>query len=146
MANPISWDAYPGATTYLSTELNSLADGANKLGAAIDDSTDLNMLMAVQVYLATQGSARDSDARIEMYLLQSVDGTNYTYGDDSTDPPKSAFCQSFPFDAAVTARYVCIKDIPVYGKFKMLFMNETGPALAASGNLVKYQLYMPEAQ
>jgi hypothetical protein len=30
---------YPSATTYLSTELNSLADGGNDLGAAIGSYT-----------------------------------------------------------------------------------------------------------
>ena len=38
MANLIKWGAYPAPTTYLGAGLNALADGANALGAAIDNT------------------------------------------------------------------------------------------------------------
>lgn len=147
MANQILWDAAPSLTSYLTTELNSLADGANKIGAAIDNTSNLNTYMLVELYVATQGSARDSGARVDLYLLECADGTNYTYGDDSTDPPASALVGSFPLDAATTARYVTLREIVIPPRqFKLLIINETGQALAASGNTLKYGVYNYELQ
>ena len=43
---------YGTLQTYLSTELNSLADGANKLGGEIDNASDLDLFMDVEIALA----------------------------------------------------------------------------------------------
>ena len=147
MANEIRWSDYPSATTYLSTELNALADGANKLGAAIDNSTLGHMYIDLELYVATQGSARDTGACVELYILPSVDGTNYCYGADAVDPPASALRGLFPLDAATTARYVTLAHILLpAGKLKVLVINETGQAFAGTLNTLKYALYNEEIQ
>lgn len=143
------WEAPASIQTYLSTELNSLADGANKLGAKIDNVADgeNELFMVLELYLATQGSARSAGATVDVYVLPSVDDTNFCYGSDSVDPPASAYVGSFPLDAATTARYATLHNIPLPPlDFKILVINETGQAFAASGNTLKYRLYSFESQ
>lgn len=147
MADEINWSDYPSATTYLTTELNALADGANKLGAAIDNTANGDMYADFELYLATQGAARSSGAYVGLYILPSVDGTNYCYGADAVDPPASTLRGVFPLDAVTTARYVTLTHILLpAGLFKVLVINETGQAFAATLNTLKYALYNEEIQ
>lgn len=147
MANEVNWSDYPSPTTYLSTELNALADGGNDLGAEIDNSGNGDMYADFELLLAEQGSARSAGAFVALYILPSVDGTNFCYGGDSLDPPANTWRANFPLDAAVTARYTTITHVLLpAGKFKILVMNETGQAFAATGNTLKYTLYNEEIQ
>lgn len=147
MANEINWSDYPTITGYLTTELNALADGGNKIGAEIDNTSNGDMYMDLELYVATQGVARDTGAYVALYILPSVGGTNFCYGGDALDPPATALVGTFPLDAAVTARYVSLTHILLpAGKFKMLVMNETGQAFAATLNTLKYTLYNEEIQ
>ena len=147
MVAAINWESSPSLTSYLTTELNSLADAGNKLGAEIDNSTGLDTHMDVEVNLAAQASARDSGANVEVYLVPALDGTNYSYGSDSVDPPPQFKVAAVGFDAATTARRSGAQLILVPpGKFKLLFINSTGQAFAASGNTAGYRLYSLESQ
>ena len=142
MSNVIAHETYPASATALSTGLNSLADGANAISAAIVN-TDGDTLMDLELTVATQGSARAADALVEVYALASIDGgTTYCYGDASTDPPKTALLCTFDLDAVTTARVSVLTNLPAPPDyFKLLLINETGRALAASGNTLKYVLH-----
>lgn len=135
----ITHEAFGSTTTALSTELNSLANNANTAAsAAIDNTTGLDLFVDLELVVATQGSARSAGATIEVYLLPSLDGTNYVDTHETT----AELVAVFPLDAATTARRTVRRDVPVPpGLFKVFARNRTGQALAASGSTVKYRTH-----
>lgn len=140
----IKWEAPNSPETVLSTELNSLADGANKITTtpiSNDGSTELYLYADFQLYLAAQASARDNGARVELYILPEISG-NYCYGGDSLDPPRAMLVGSFEFDAATNARYSHIRGVMLPPTdFHVLVINETGQAFASSGNVLVTKRY-----
>lgn len=128
-------------TSYLTTELNSLANAGMKLGAAINPSEA--MLVNFELTLNTQGSARSSGARVDFYIIESLDdGTTYQYGSDSLAPSAHCFVGSIIFDAATTARVGVLMGVPINpGRQKVMVVNNTGQAFASSGNVLKYSLH-----
>lgn len=138
------WEAPSGPSTILTTELNTLTDGSLLLSGVVsnDQSGELYMFADFEFYIATQGSARDTDARMELYLLSTVDGSNYQFGDGSTYPPPASHVGDFQLDNVVTARYVIVRGVRLPPEdFKLLLINETGENLASSGNTLKMIKY-----
>jgi hypothetical protein len=148
MVNAIKWESNPSITAYLTTELNSLANAAKVLGAAIDNSAALDMYMDLQLYVAEQGGARSAGARVDVYLVTAIDGgTNYGWGDATDTPPGECLVWSFSLDAAVTARYCVSRPFPIGpGHHKLVIVNNTGQAFAAADNTVGYRLLSEEIQ
>ena len=73
----VTWTAYGTADDVGGTAFNSLADGSGAIASEIDNSSDLKMWGDLEV---TQGGAVTSsglDARIDVYLVPTYDGTNY---------------------------------------------------------------------
>lgn len=125
------------ATTVLSTELNSLANGSlSAVSTAVDNSSNLSIWMDVELVLATQGGSRSAGATCTLFMSPSLDGTNYT---DNTVEQEIAFV--FPLDAATTARRHIRRgfELPPLSTIKFSLLNSTGQALAASGNTIKYR-------
>ena len=151
MATEVKWEAPAAIQTvpWASGDLNSLNDGANKTSNKIDNVADgeNEMYLNLELYVAAQASVRDSDARVEVYILYSVDDTNFAYGDDSTDPAPETLLHVFNLDADTAARYCTATGLPLQPfDFKLLIINETGQAFAASGNTLKYRLHSGESQ
>jgi hypothetical protein len=141
----IKWSALGSDTSYLTTELNSLANAARVLGAEIDNTSGKDLFSLVELNLATQGSARSAGGYVGLYVIKASDGTNYEYGDASTAPPSTSWVGGFPLDAATTARLVSIQIQLPPCKFKLLVVNATGQAFAASGTTVSYRTYNYES-
>jgi len=147
MANLVKWGAYPSITSYLTTELNALADDGRVLGGEIDNTSGLNTYIDISGYINTQGSARSADADVVLYFITAVDGTNYSLGDASVVPPLSAWVGSVALDAATTARYFNLTLIPCPAcKFKILIEQRTGQAFGATGSTLGYTVYNKEIQ
>jgi hypothetical protein len=124
--------AYTGPTSYFTTELNSLGIGAvSSLGAAINNTSARDTIMTVQISLAS--AAFTGSPNIFVRFVQSIDGGT-TYEDNDT----SAWGVTLPI-AATTAAHVRSADFAIPpGHFKLQVVNNTGVALAASGNTLTY--------
>lgn len=135
------WAAPEAIATLLSTELNSLANAGVVLSAAINNETGLYTHMNLELYVAVQGSARSAGAYVAIYILPSVDGTNF---DDETVAAALDAMQVYcALDAATTARYKVKCNIPIPPlQFKLQVENKTGQAFKADSNTLKYRRHM----
>lgn len=128
------------ATNALTTGLDSLANNTNSAAsAAIDNTTNLDLFMDIELILAAQGSARSSGAYVAVYMAASLDGgTNFADAHETT----AQLVATFPLDAATTARRCMATDIPIPpGQFKLFVRNATGQAFAASGSSLRYRTH-----
>lgn len=140
----IKWGSPNSEETAIDTGLNSLADNGRAVSGTIsnDGSGERYVYMTVEVSLAAQGSARDTGAFVEIYVLPSLDGSNFTYGSSSLDPPYSSHVGNVLFDDSTSARVSHLPPIliPPFD-FQILVKNQTGQAFAASGSTVTIRRY-----
>lgn len=141
------WTAYDSIVTYLSVELNALANNANKLGAAIDftaTGSDRKLFLDIELYLASVDLSTQTNPAVNLWVLARTDGTNFEDGDDSINParaPDSVFAlRAVNGVQRVFTRFVLTT--PDQGK--IVVENKAGAALAATGNTLKYYLYSQE--
>ena len=143
MATTFKWVAPEALTAYLGTELNTLADstsdttGFSAVGAEIANETDLYQYIDLQLVVATQGGARSAGAFVAVYINYAADGSTY---DDTSNKAFSELLAVFPLDAATTARTLTKVNLPIPPiDFKLLVMQDTGQAFAATLNTLKYR-------
>lgn len=141
------WTAYDTIQSYLTTELNGLVDNANKLGAAIDFATagaDRKLYMDIEIYLGSVNLSAEINPAIYLWVLGRTDGTNFEDGTDSVDParPPDAIIPLRAFNGVQRVSVKRILTTPDQGK--LLIENQSGAALAATANTVKYNLYSEE--
>lgn len=130
--------------TYMDTDLNALANDAVNIGATVLDNTSTkhHNLMA-ELYLATVDLSAQTGLTVELYLVPSVDGTNYV--DDGTDasttdlPPGSAHIGTFYIQktSAIHRAAILVKECLQALKYTPVLINKTGAAFNASGNILK---------
>lgn len=150
--NPIGWSTpVVSLTSYLTTELNSLANNAIEAGgAAINNTSNLATHMDIELTLASLDLSSQSNPCVDIYLIESVDGgTDFdTVSDgetaDDNMPPTNKICTRIglrPYSGA-EAKLGVASMIPIPpGHFKLCPRNKTGIALAASGNILSYRTY-----
>lgn len=149
MATNIKRNSYTQAGTpasALTTELNSLATAtASAAGTAQDNSTNLD-LYADFVLSVTFGVAPTANTTVDLYLLPSIDGgTTYADAVVAATPAKSMLVGSFYCRNVATAQVMTLANVPIPEKFKMMVVNNSGQAMAASGNTLKYQSWHLQA-
>lgn len=152
MAADLKWKAPTvGLTSYLTTELNTLADNAIETGgAAINNQTNLCTFMDIEIMLASADFSSMVNPAIVIYLLESIDGgTDYDTSSDGETaddnmPPVDKIITTMGFRpySGAEAKVIVKSMIPIPpGFFKIAPRNQAGMDLAASGNILSYRTY-----
>ncbi len=128
--------------TAISTDLNSLANGSRAISAAIDNNTALDIYADAEL-LVDFAVAPAVGALVELYLLPSVDDTNYPDGGTSLDPSSTLLVGYFVVPAAVTTdqRMVIPRIVLPPRNYKVLLKNTGGQSFGSSGHTLKLQPY-----
>lgn len=135
-------------TALTTTALDSLASAtyvsAGTITIASSSKTPLDMLVEVAV---TPGTVA-SNKQVLVFLQESLDGTNFTTGPTSgtttTDEPNLVFLGAVPCNTNATLQRAVFSLAGACGgvlpyAVKIIVKNETGVALASTGNSVYYQ-------
>lgn len=144
MAN-ILWSGYHAAeSSRLTTELNSLANGSmTALSAEVDNSTNKYLYADVEVALASINPT--GAPTVDLYLVPTVDGTNYPEFDTGASPTAivlNYLVATLNIKTGSAAHRAIARMIPIPpGKYKWALRNATGVSLAASGSTVKERNY-----
>lgn len=134
-----------GATNWLTTELNSLANSTanvlSTLGAAFQNTS--SWIFADPEFLAGGTLTPTAGAFVELWLLRSLDGgTNYEDGSATIAPGRVADVV-IPVRAGttITPRAGASGLFLPPAFYKPIARNQTGVALPASGNIVRFSAY-----
>lgn len=131
------------ATTALSTELNSLADAGRAISAAIDNDAGLYLYADLELVVSYATAPTAGTTAAEVYLLPTVDGTNYPEGSSTVTPQAALLVGSFEVRLGTTGPERLVLrgvDLPARD-FKLLLCNKSGRAFTASGNTLKVRPY-----
>jgi len=140
----LKYTAPTSPTTVLTTELNSLASGSLSSLSSVqsnDQTSEFYTTIDLEIYINTQGTNRAAGASVSVYVVPTLDGTNYP---DTTDECLDNYYGGSRAldDAALTARRLVLNNVWIPNSdFKIALKNDTGQALASSGNTVKIVRY-----
>jgi hypothetical protein len=143
MANIGKWNTPSAIASELTTGLNSLAN--NTMSAAsstIGNDTNLDIFVDVEVVLASLSPT--AGAFVAIYILEAPDGSNFpAQSDADLRLTTSQLLVAIPIGTtAATAQRVVARNVVIPpGKFQIKLDNQTGVALNASGNTVKFLAY-----
>lgn len=139
MATETKFSSYAQTlTNCMTTELNALANGSAIIGAAIDNTTNLDLWADFQLNVDFV-SAPTAGTAVDLYLIPSLDGTNYA---DSGAVLGPYYIGSFPMVATTAAQIAVVTRVPLIpGKFKPYVVNNSGQAFPATGSTVQYRSY-----
>lgn len=145
MATTFQYGTTEGVASALTTELNSLASATRSAASASIDNTPATggnyELMDVELNV-TYGTNPSAGGYVALYLLPSLDGTNFADGAAATAPQKALLIGVFELRASTSAQRLALTRIPLPPrKFELLVDNQAGQAMAASGNTVKYSRF-----
>lgn len=146
MPGNLVYSDYSSVVTALTTELNGLtSSNVSALSAEQDNSTNKHYYADVAVSLSTI-NVTTSTAVIYVYLVPSLDGTNYPEFDVGTTTPGNNnlnyLVGLIRIKASNASHLGVLRQIPLPpGKYKIAIRNGTGVALNASNNTVTFRTY-----
>lgn len=135
-AQSIAWAS--GQTLDSATD-NEYTDLSNE----VDNSTNLYMFADVDIVLGS-AAFTGTDSGIEVYLIPSVDGTNYPTwtGNGTSDEQENNpyFVGFVPTTGTTAAQRAVLRDVELpSGKYKWAFRNRGNVTLASSGNSASWR-------
>ena len=117
------WSAPTSRTTGIASE--SIANAAGFVGSTINNATNLDDTLDLQITINC-ASAPTANTVLYVYLLLSIDGTNYEDGSASIQPVKVPIA-SIPARAVTGAQVVSVAGIPIPPQpFKISCWNALG--------------------
>lgn len=126
--------------TILDTGLNALANDAGVVSATVANDTVYDMYADFEL-VCTHGVAPVADRTWDIYLVREVDGTNFEDA-SATRPPAGGFVGSFVLDAVTTIQRKVVPGAMLPPRdFKVLLVNKSGQAAAATGHTLKAFFY-----
>lgn len=134
-----SWGSPESIASALTTELNSLANGSySNASSAITNGSGLYKYMSLELALASLTPS--GSPYVNVYLLPTIDGTNYVDGGGATAPPAETLIATFSLSTSTGTKRRAVANllIPPYD-FKLVALNGSGVTLGASGNTLKYR-------
>lgn len=126
-------------------QLNSLVDNEfSDLSDELDNSTSLYEAVDLRVVFASAAFSVPADCGIEIYLIPSVNGTNYptwTGNSGSDQAHNNAFYVGFvPFTGATEAQAGVLSEVYLpNGKYKWAVRNRGNVTTAGSGNTIYWR-------
>ena len=143
MAGENRWSGYKTAmSTLLSTDLNALASGSTSVLSVEQSNTNTHRFIDIELNLASVNITSTS-AQVDVFVVASIDGTNYPEFDVGANPGAhnmNYFVGSVIIDSSSSAHRGHLYDVFVrFEKWKLAVRNQTGIALAASGNTVAFR-------
>ena len=147
MSSSILWSAPGSAATLLSTELDSLASNARAIASsAIDNEAGRQTYGEMELSLTFAGSPA-AGGYVALYLVPSLDGSNFADGSAGVPPAAPLLAGVFPVRSVNTAQRLHLRGVPLPPlKFKALLENKTDQAFASSGNTIRMRSYSDEVQ
>lgn len=144
MTITFKWVAPEALTTAISTGLNSFADSYSAISSSINNESDLYTRINLEFGFDPYDNHLASAAAVLVWILASMDGTNYevgTAGTPGTVPPRSPDAlipvpiQNNNYAGRVTIANLLIPPLA----FKLLLLSTVGGTLASSNNTLKYR-------
>lgn len=146
--NAILWQTSPTSRgTALTTSLNSLANAAySTVETAFDNTSNLDQFACAE-FICTSTVTVGASAYVQVFLVQSADGTNYEDAPSSTNPGFHMLAATIGLNNTTALKRAISPwfRIPP-GKFKPVLYNVAGVALPATGNSVTIYTANDEVQ
>lgn len=135
-ATSIAWTSGQALDSAADNEYTDLSD-------EIDNTTNKYIFHDVRVALAS-AAFTGTDSAISLYLVPSVDGTNFAQwtGNVTTfeQENENSHVDTLQTSGATEAQEIIFRDVKIpNGKFKYAFRNKGGVSLAGSGNSAQYR-------
>lgn len=140
----VKWSPYGTYTAAIAgASLQNLATATAVLGSAIDNTSNLYVYSDWDLTCKFQASPT-AGSTVDLYLLPSLDGTNYADGSASVTPSRTLLVGTFPVQPNTTAQRIAVRGVMLSpGKVKPLVINNAGQSMTnnSTDNVLSYVAY-----